>query len=108
MRALGVSRPPPDALPGILAPNGWLAAMVCAYVLGPRTGYDREPFAPFNLGLAMAVTQIAAEWLARRRLCLAALGAGVWRAWRGRHRGARKAASRVLRTPRWIRPGRAT
>ncbi|OYU46514.1 MAG: ammonia channel protein [Burkholderiales bacterium PBB4] len=55
-------------------PGGWLAAMgvldfaggsvvhinagvsglVCAYVLGPRKGYGREPFEPFNLGLTMA------------------------------------------------------
>ena len=56
------------------APNGWLsrlgaldfsggsvvhinagvAGLVCAYVLGPRKGYGREPFSPFNLGLTMA------------------------------------------------------
>jgi Amt family ammonium transporter len=58
----------------VWAPNGWLAelgaldfaggsvvhinagvaGLVCAYALGPRTGYGREPFAPFNLGLTMA------------------------------------------------------
>ena len=58
----------------VLEPNGWLArlgaldftggsvvhinagaaGLVCAYVLGPRRGYGREPFLPFNLGLAMA------------------------------------------------------
>ncbi len=55
-------------------PSGWLAAMgvldfaggtvvhinagaaglVCAYVLGPRLGYGREPFVPFNLALTLA------------------------------------------------------
>ena len=55
-------------------PSGWLASMgvldfaggsvvhinagvtglVCAYVLGPRKGYGRESFEPFNLGLTMA------------------------------------------------------
>jgi Amt family ammonium transporter len=55
-------------------PSGWLAAMgvldfaggtvvhinagaaglVCAYVLGPRAGYGREPFVPFNLALTLA------------------------------------------------------
>jgi ammonium transporter, Amt family len=55
-------------------PSGWLASMgvldfaggsvvhinagvtglVCAYFLGPRIGYGREPFEPFNLGLTMA------------------------------------------------------
>src|SRR5690606_17847518 len=29
---------------------------VCAYALGPRQGYGREPFLPFNLGLTMAGT----------------------------------------------------
>ena len=58
----------------VWAPNGWLAelgaldyaggsvvhinagvaGLVCACALGPRTGYGREPFAPFNLGLTMA------------------------------------------------------
>lgn len=58
----------------VWAPNGWLsrmgaldfsggsvvhinagvAGLVCAYVLGPRKGYGREPFSPFNLGLTMA------------------------------------------------------
>jgi Amt family ammonium transporter len=55
-------------------PNGWLAklgaldfaggsvvhinagvsGLVCAYILGPRLGYGREPFEPYNLGLTMA------------------------------------------------------
>lgn len=55
-------------------PGGWLAAMgaldfaggsvvhvnagvsglVCAIYLGPRRGYGREPFEPYNLGLTMA------------------------------------------------------
>jgi Amt family ammonium transporter len=55
-------------------PGGWLAAMgaldfaggsvvhinagvsglVCAYFLGVRRGYGKEPFEPFNLGLTMA------------------------------------------------------
>ena len=34
--------------------NAGIAGLVCAYVLGPRTGYGREPFTPFNLGLTMA------------------------------------------------------
>ena len=36
--------------------NAGAAALVCAYALGPRTGYGREPFVPFNLGLTMAGT----------------------------------------------------
>ena len=34
--------------------NAGVAGLVCAYVLGPRSGYGREPFAPVNLGLTMA------------------------------------------------------
>lgn len=34
--------------------NAGVAGLVCAYALGPRTGYGREPFTPFNLGLTMA------------------------------------------------------
>ncbi len=34
--------------------NAGVAGLVCAYVLGPRRGYGREPFMPFNLGLTMA------------------------------------------------------
>jgi Amt family ammonium transporter len=34
--------------------NAGIAGLVCAYVLGPRHGYGREPFTPFNLGLTMA------------------------------------------------------
>ncbi|NCT99399.1 MAG: ammonium transporter [Comamonadaceae bacterium] len=36
--------------------NAGAAALVCAYALGPRQGYGREPFLPFNLGLTMAGT----------------------------------------------------
>ena len=36
--------------------NAGAAALVCAYALGPREGYGREPFMPFNLGLTMAGT----------------------------------------------------
>ena len=36
--------------------NAGMAGLVCAYVLGPRRGYGREPFSPFNLGLTMAGT----------------------------------------------------
>ncbi|MGQ3082355.1 MAG: ammonium transporter [Hydrogenophaga sp.] len=36
--------------------NAGAAALVCAYALGPRAGYGREPFVPFNLGLTMAGT----------------------------------------------------
>jgi Amt family ammonium transporter len=36
--------------------NAGTAALVCAYALGPRQGYGREPFLPFNLGLTMAGT----------------------------------------------------
>ena len=36
--------------------NAGAAALVCAYALGPRSGYGREPFVPFNLGLTMAGT----------------------------------------------------
>jgi Amt family ammonium transporter len=36
--------------------NAGAAGLVTAYVLGPRTGYGREPFTPFNLGLTMAGT----------------------------------------------------
>lgn len=34
--------------------NAGVSGLVCAYVLGPRRGYGREPLAPFNLGLTMA------------------------------------------------------
>jgi Amt family ammonium transporter len=34
--------------------NAGIAGLVCAYALGPRRGYGREPFTPFNLGLTMA------------------------------------------------------
>jgi Amt family ammonium transporter len=36
--------------------NAGAAALVCAYALGPREGYGREPFVPFNLGMTMAGT----------------------------------------------------
>jgi ammonium transporter, Amt family len=36
--------------------NAGAAALVVAYALGPRQGYGREPFVPFNLGLTMAGT----------------------------------------------------
>ena len=34
--------------------NAGVSGLVCAYVLGPRKGYGREAFEPFNLGLTMA------------------------------------------------------
>lgn len=34
--------------------NAGVAGLVCAYVMGPRLGYGRQPFAPYNLGLTMA------------------------------------------------------
>ena len=34
--------------------NAGVSGLVCAYVLGPRKGYGRESFEPFNLGLTMA------------------------------------------------------
>jgi ammonium transporter, Amt family len=34
--------------------NAGVAGLVCAYALGPRKGYGREPFSPSNLGLTMA------------------------------------------------------
>ena len=34
--------------------NAGISGLVCAYVLGPRKGYGREPFEPYNLGLTMA------------------------------------------------------
>ncbi len=34
--------------------NAGVAGLVCAYFLGPRRGYGREPFEPFNLGLTMS------------------------------------------------------
>lgn len=34
--------------------NAGVSGLVCAYFLGPRRGYGREPFEPFNLGLTMA------------------------------------------------------
>jgi Amt family ammonium transporter len=33
--------------------NAGVTGLVCAYVLGPRNCYGREPFQPFNLGLTM-------------------------------------------------------
>jgi Amt family ammonium transporter len=34
--------------------NAGVSGLVCAYVLGPRKGYGKEPFKPFNLGFTMA------------------------------------------------------
>ena len=34
--------------------NAGVSGLVCAYFLGPRRGYGREAFQPFNLGLTMA------------------------------------------------------
>lgn len=34
--------------------NAGAAGLVCAYVLGPRRGYGRKPFPPFNLALTLA------------------------------------------------------
>ena len=34
--------------------NAGVSGLVCAYILGPRLGYKREAFEPFNLGLTMA------------------------------------------------------
>jgi Amt family ammonium transporter len=34
--------------------NAGISGLVCAYFLGPRRGYGREPFEPYNLGLTMA------------------------------------------------------
>jgi Amt family ammonium transporter len=34
--------------------NAGVAGLACAYFLGPRRGYGREAFEPFNLGLTMA------------------------------------------------------
>src|SRR5450830_1138845 len=34
--------------------NAGVTGLVCAWVLGPRRGYGRVPFEPFNLGLTMA------------------------------------------------------
>jgi Amt family ammonium transporter len=34
--------------------NAGVSGLVCAHVLGPRTGYGRQSFEPFNLGLTMA------------------------------------------------------
>jgi ammonium transporter, Amt family len=36
--------------------NAGAAALVAAYALGPRLGYGKEAFTPFNLGLTMAGT----------------------------------------------------
>ena len=33
--------------------NAGVAGLVCAWMLGRRTGYGREPFEPYNLGLTM-------------------------------------------------------
>jgi Amt family ammonium transporter len=34
--------------------NAGVTGLVCAYVIGPRRGYGKESFEPFNLGLTMA------------------------------------------------------
>ncbi len=34
--------------------NAGVTGLVCAYALGPRRGYGREAFEPYNLGLTMA------------------------------------------------------
>jgi Amt family ammonium transporter len=34
--------------------NAGVSGLVCAYFLGPRRGYGREAFEPYNLGLTMA------------------------------------------------------
>ena len=34
--------------------NAGISGLVCAYMLGARKGYGKEPFEPFNLGLTMA------------------------------------------------------
>ena len=34
--------------------NAGVSGLVCAYVLGPRKGYGKEPFKPYNLGFTMA------------------------------------------------------
>jgi Amt family ammonium transporter len=34
--------------------NAGVSGLVCAFFLGPRRGYGREAFEPFNLGLTMA------------------------------------------------------
>ncbi len=34
--------------------NAGVSGLACAYMLGARKGYGREPFEPFNLGLTMA------------------------------------------------------
>jgi Amt family ammonium transporter len=34
--------------------NAGVSGLVCAYFLGPRRGYGRQAFEPFNLGLTMA------------------------------------------------------
>jgi ammonium transporter, Amt family len=34
--------------------NAGVSGLVCAYMLGARKGYGKEPFEPFNLGLTMA------------------------------------------------------
>ncbi|MBT9511878.1 MAG: ammonium transporter [Acidovorax sp.] len=34
--------------------NAGVAGLVCAWFLGRRTGYGRQPFEPYNLGLTMA------------------------------------------------------
>jgi ammonium transporter, Amt family len=34
--------------------NAGVSGLVCAYILGARKGYGKEPFEPFNLGLTMA------------------------------------------------------
>ncbi len=33
--------------------NAGAAGLVCAYMLGPRNGYGREPFVPYNLGFTL-------------------------------------------------------
>jgi len=34
--------------------NAGVAGLVCAWMLGPRRGYGKEPFEPYSLGLTMA------------------------------------------------------
>ncbi len=36
--------------------NAGISGLVCAYMLGERKGYGKEPFEPYNLGLTMAGT----------------------------------------------------
>lgn len=43
--------------------NAGAAGLACACYLGRRTGYGREPFQPYNLGLDHAGLQPAVDWL---------------------------------------------